>query len=123
MATTLGALTLPYQTEWADQYRWTSRRGQSRRTLGGTWHYTQQAISGGRPITLQCRDGIAWWTDADVAALQTMATSGGTYAFVWGSATHTVIFDHERADPIEFEPVWPASGYWTGTVYLREVIT
>lgn len=121
-APTLGALTLPDQIIWVDQYSYIPIVGQAERTLGGAIVLFNQAASKGRPITLEARDGVAWLTQAQIDSIITMASSLGTaYLFTYNGESYDVQFAHAIQPVVEFTPIWPLSDTYTGVINLITV--
>ena len=122
MAKTLDIVTLPEQAEWVEDHTYAPVAMSSRRTLGGRWHYSTRALSGGRPIVIAAGERVAWYTESQVIALQTLASAADSvYTLTWGSDTYSVVFDWEAGDPIDLRPVWPHNDNWFGNIKLREV--
>ena len=122
MPITLGFLTLPDQIIWADRYAFSPVAGQVARTIAGGLAMFTQAMTAGRPITLEARDGVAWLDQAQVDALMAMAAqAGATFVLTYDGETHNVRFAHHAPPAVEFAPIWPFTAYYTGTIKLITV--
>ena len=121
-APTLGALTLPEQMIWVDQYAYSPVSGQMNRTLAGGLAIFNQGAVEGRPITLEARDGVAWLTQAQVDSLVTMAGQvAATFTLVFDGNSYDVQFSHHSPPAIDFAPLWPFDPNYTGLIKLITV--
>ncbi|MDH5478138.1 MAG: hypothetical protein OEY50_07385 [Nitrospinota bacterium] len=119
MPNTLGALTLPGQIMWIDRYSWAPATAQVERTIAGSLAMFSQSVSGGRPITLEAREGVAWLSQAEVDAIMVMAAQPGVaFTLDWNGEQHTVRFAHHSPPATEFSPIWPFADQYTGTIKL-----
>lgn len=124
---TLGALSLPDggdrgTIEWTDRQAYQPVAGQASRTLGGGLVVYSQALSKGRPITLEARESVCWLSQAEVDAINAMAgQAGATFQLEWDGETHTVMFRHHEPPAAEFTPIWPHHDLYVGTIKLITV--
>jgi len=119
MAKSLGALSLPDQMVWSDQYAWSPVAGQASRTIAGGLAVFNQSMNKGRPVTLEARDGVAWLTRAQVDGIMAMASqAGASFTLSWDGDSHTVRFAHHQQPAAEFAPIWPFADQYTGTIKL-----
>lgn len=122
VAPILGALTLPDQLIWVDRYAYLPVAAQVERTIGGGVAIFNQATSNGRTITLEARDGVEWFTQAQVNSLISMGSvAGAVYVFIYDSESMNVQFDHSAPPAAEFIPLWPFDDNYTGTIKLITV--
>jgi len=122
MANSLGALSLPDQIIWADQYNFAPVAGQAVRTIAGGFAMFTQSMAAGQPVTLEARDGVAWLTQANVDTLMTMAAQAGTvFLLTLGALSFNVRFAHHTPPVVDFSPLWPMYDQYTGTIKLVTV--
>ena len=122
MPNTLGALTLPDQMMWTDQYAWSPAAGQAQRTIAGGLALFTQSLTKGRPITLEAQDGVAWLTQQQVEEIMAMAAQpGAAFTLNWNGETHTVRFAHHAPPVAEFTPIMPMADQYTGIIKLITV--
>jgi hypothetical protein len=107
---------------WADRYSHSPVAGQVARTIAGGLAIFVQAMSAGRPVTLEARDGVAWLTQSQVDALVVMAAqAGATFTFTYDGETQSVRFAHHTPPVVDFVPIWPFAEQYTGAVKLITV--
>lgn len=122
MAVSIGSVQLDSpgedQIEWSDRYAWQPVGQTIQYALAGNT-VTLENARRGRKITLVAE--IPWcWLHADtVIALDALAQTGGTFAFVYGSYSSTARFRRDQG-PLALAPVDPRNQYYTGTIYLIE---
>ena len=122
MSNTLGSLTLPDQILWTDRYSWSPAAGQAQRTIAGSLALFTQSVSGGRPVTLEAREGVAWLTQQQVDSLMAMAAQpGAAFTLSWEGELYTVRFAHHSPPAVELSPIWPLAAHYTGTIKLITV--
>ncbi|MBF0137465.1 MAG: hypothetical protein HQL65_14605 [Magnetococcales bacterium] len=121
----LGDVTLPDSLQWTDRWEWSPVAQEATRTLGGTVVTWSQALSGGRPITLDATEEATWLDQSTVEAIRAMATQAGTtFPLVWDSETFTVMFRHHDAPAASFKLVFPhlpETVRFTGTIKLMTI--
>lgn len=124
MAILLGAISLPGDLRWSDEFAWSPVSRESEYSLTGALIVQESAKLAGRPITLEARDeaqGYVWLTRSTILALKALAdTPGwtGTLTLEDGRS-FSVAF---RADGLEAAPVIhraPADGADPYTLVLR----
>lgn len=122
MAVSLGGI--PFDSPGEDQIEWSDRR---------TWQPVGQTIKyalagntvalenprGGRKITLVAEVPWSWLYADTVEALDALASTGGSFAFVYGDYSSTVRFRRDQG-PFALTPIDPRNQYYTGTIYLIE---
>lgn len=74
---TLGAIALPPDLQWADEFSWVALGMTAKTSLTGAEIVQSGALQAGRPITLQGGTDFAWLDYATVEALRTQATAAG----------------------------------------------
>ncbi|MDH5637427.1 MAG: hypothetical protein OEZ04_02940 [Nitrospinota bacterium] len=122
MPNTLGALTLPDQMLWTDQYSWSPAAGQAQRTIAGGLALFTQSMIKGRPVTLEAADGVAWLTQQQVDDIMAMAAQpGAAFTLSWEGEMSTVRFAHHAPPVVEFSPIMPLADQYTGTIKLITV--
>ena len=128
MARTLGGVALPDGTgqygsiEWTDRYDWSPVAQAQARTLSGALVVFEAALTAGRPITLEARDGVCWLHDDTLAALLALAAVvDASYTLTWAAESYRVAFDHGRGQAIQAAPIWPHHALHTGRIQLITV--
>ncbi len=115
MSITLGAVTLPGDLRWADEFSWTPLVQSSEYSLTGALIVQEAAKLAGRPITLEAQRDT-WVTRATVLAAQALAETpgwSGTLTLHDGR-TFTVGF---RDDRISAEPIRHVAPLESGDAY------
>jgi hypothetical protein len=102
---TLGAIAIPEDVWWQDEFAWTPVEQATDRGLTGALIIDQGVKLGGRPITLISNAGGGWVPRSTVLALQAQrAVPATTYTLTLADGrSFTVAHDQERefaADPI-----------------------
>lgn len=115
MSITLGAVTLPGDLRWADEFAWSPLVQSSEYSLTGALIVQEATKLAGRPITLEAQRDT-WVTRATVLAVQALAETPG-----WSGAltlhdgrTFTVGF---RDDRISAEPIRHVAPLESGDAY------
>lgn len=127
MARSLGALALPDgdqqgSIDWVDRYEPASVAQSAVRTLGGSPVVFSQALTRGRPITLEAVERVCWLTQAMVDTLLGMAAQpGASFAFLWDAEAHSVVFRHHEPPALEVTPIYPHADQYTGRIKLMTV--
>ena len=120
----LGPTVLNPNLLWVDRDSYSGVAQQRVRTLGGSQVVWNQSSSGGRPITLVAIADQGWFSKDQMQSMNALAqVAGAVYTLTIGADTFSVIFRHDEAPAIEFEPfisrVTPLDGdYFTGTIKL-----
>ena len=115
MAITLGAVTLPGDLRWADEFAWSPLVQQTEYSLTGALIVQEATKLAGRPITLEAQRDT-WVTRATVLAVQALAETpgwSGTLTLHDGR-TFTVGF---RDDRISAEPIRHVAPLESGDAY------
>ena len=115
MSITLGAVTLPGDLRWADEFSWTPLVQSSEYSLTGALIVQEATKLAGRPITLEAQRDT-WVTRATVLAVQALAETpgwSGTLTLHDGR-TFTVGF---RDDRISAEPIRHVAPLESGDAY------
>lgn len=100
MALTLGALTLPADLVWTDEFEWFTRVRAIEQSVTGVPVIQETTLVAGRPITLT--DDNAWLTRAELLDLVDLANTADT--------THTLTLHDAREFDVQFrEPPIQAS--------------
>ena len=117
----LGAIILPEDLVWVDEYAWHPPIASEKRTLSGKLIVQAATRLGGRPITLDS-NGKVWLTKAQVDALLTLNANNP-------SAYHTLVF-HDRTFSVYFKnsensinatPIYPVSDPDPGFFYFINI--
>lgn len=104
MTIKLGAIDLPADLEWQDEFAWTPVQQAAERTLTGKLGIEEATKIKGRPITLHGGQNAAWVTRATVTALAATLTAGGIMTLVYHGTTYKVKWRHNDT-PIDATPV------------------
>ncbi len=115
MSITLGAVTLPGDLRWADEFAWSPLAQSSEYSLTGALIVQEAVKQAGRPITLEAQRDT-WVTRATVLAVQALAETpgwSGTLTLHDGR-TFTVGF---RDDRINAEPIRHVAPLESGDAY------
>ena len=118
---TLGAVQIPEDVWWTDEFAWKAVEQSSSRSLTGARIVHLGTKTKGRPITLTSNERGGWVPRSTVLALRALAdTHGITYTLTLADGrAFQVQFDHER----EFQatPIRPA-GDLTGSSHYRVTV-
>lgn len=118
---TLGAVKIPEDVWWTDEFAWKAVEQSSSRSLTGARIVQVGLKTKGRPITLTSNERGGWVPRSTVLALRALAdTPGITYTLTLADGrAYQVQFDHER----EFTavPIRPAADM-TGASSYRVTI-
>lgn len=126
MAILLGAVSLPGDLRWTDEYDWSTVARAMDYSLTGAPIIEEAVKQAGRPVTLAGADDLAWIDDATLAGLWTLANSPnwqGTLILA-DSRTFPVAFREEgiNAKPVVFcAPGGAREGWWQVTIKLQTV--
>lgn len=114
---TLGAVELPGDVWWADEFDWSPIEQAQEYSVTGALIIDEATKQAGRQITLRSADGGGWVPRATVQALQAMRDDiGETYLLSLADGrSFTVRFDLTR--PFEAAPVRPACDMTGATPY------
>ena len=125
---TLGAVTLPGDLIWADEFAWNPVAQSSEYSLTGVPIINESVKQAGRPITLEAKDsgaGYVWVLRSTVLALRTLAETPGWTGTLTLADTRTfsVGFREEGvlADPVRFIAPLGESDAYTLTLKLQTV--
>lgn len=104
---TLGAVTLPGDLRWADEFTWTPVARSAEYSLTGALIIQEAVKQAGRPITLEAKNeslGYVWLDRLTLLALRTLAETAGWSGTLTlaDSRSFTVMF---RDDGLTAEPV------------------
>jgi hypothetical protein len=95
----LGAVTLPDDAVWTDEFGWSAVARSEEYSLTGALIVQVGARQAGRPITVDA----GWLTRSVLLALETLAAApDATYTLVLPQGTHTVRF---RDPPFAVKPI------------------
>lgn len=128
MSCSIGAVPLPDQLFWPDEFADAEMATATRRTIGGASRYWQRPRSGGRLITLEAVRPWCWLTDETVEALYALARAGGTHLLILDANQFWVRF---RDPPLDIQPLsliretgetLSSAPRWSGKILLEEVI-
>lgn len=112
---------------WVDRYTSQGVEQNMRRTLGGRLVIMTGVLVSGQPITLQATDNYGWISKNDGDALRALAADpNDVHELVYGSETHSVMFDHSSGPAVELHPLVEreepgAEDYMTGQIKLITV--
>lgn len=123
---TLGAVAIPEDVWWTDEFAWTPVAQATTRSLTGARIVQLGVKLKGRPITLASSDRGGWVTRATVLALRALADApGATYTLALADGrSFTVAFDAERdfvATPLRPAADMTAASKYRVTLPLIEV--
>lgn len=113
---TLGAITLPGDLEWLDEFAWSKVAQQIEVTLGGSLVVEESAQVAGRPITLRTgQAGTTYWGVVDrvtLLSLQALADTASDTPITLtlpDDRTFEVMFRHaeQAVDARPLRHVWP----------------
>lgn len=121
MTTTLthpsaGAITLPSDFDWPDEFAWKQVEQATTYTTTGALIIEAYARQSGRPITLQGAQDRAWCQRGELQTLRAWASEAGqTFTLALRGQSHTVAFDHasgaitaapivDYSDPADSDP-------------------
>ena len=108
------------QIDWVDRHQWQPVGQTIRYALAGN-PVVQENPRSGRPIVLTAELPWAWLTSATVEALNVLAATPQNLVLVYNTLTTTVRFNRSQG-PLVVTPVTPLREYYTGSIYLIEVI-
>jgi hypothetical protein len=108
------------QIDWVDQHLWQPVGQTIRYALAGN-PVVQENPRSGRPIVLTAELPWAWLTSATVEALNVLAATPQNLVLVYNTLTTTVRFNRSQG-PLVVTPVTPLREYYTGSIFLIEVI-
>ena len=122
---TLGAIELPADLLWIDEYKWSSVAQQVDIMADGAVVVQAEAQQTGRPITLAAGDNFGWISKATLELLRTAANAPGTeYTLTLNDAsTRNVVFTGNRLEAEQiYEHSHPEDGHpYKITLYLMEL--
>lgn len=118
---TLGAVQIPEDVWWTDEFAWRAVEQSSTRSLTGARIVQLGTKTKGRPITLTSNERGGWVPRSTVLALRALADAPGiTYTLTLADGrAFQVQFDHER--DFQATPVRPAADM-TGASSYRVTI-
>ncbi|CAK0768862.1 conserved hypothetical protein [Gammaproteobacteria bacterium] len=127
MAITLGALTLPEDIAWIDEFKWSPTSETATYTLTGALLVQTATKQAGRPITLVGSEST-WLQRGVLKALRDLADTPGTEMTLTlnDSRTFNVAFRHSDAPAIDASPLFWIRDYdnewpYVVTIKLMEV--
>jgi hypothetical protein len=109
VAITLGAVSLPDDLEWLDEFAWSPVAAQVEVTAGGSLLLEESAQLAGRPITLSSQPNMGCVTRSVVDALRALADSTATPNLtltIPGRSPITVRFRRSDGAPVEARPAY-----------------
>ena len=114
---TLGAVQIPEDVWWSDEFAWSPVEQSTTRSLTGALIVQLGTKTKGRPITLTSNDRGGWVARSTVIALRALAaTAGATYTLTLADGrSFTVSFDAEK--DFTAEPVRPSADMAGATPY------
>lgn len=127
MTITLGAITLPDDLAWEDEFEWTPVEDTIDTALSGSLVIQSGARVKGRPITLSGSENQAWITRSVVEAIKSLADAPpSSLTFSYHGREFPVRFRYGEkpysAKPVSFYSGTPlADDFYTITVRLMEV--
>jgi len=105
MSISLGAVTLPSDLIWTDEFDWSPIQQSEAYTLTGALVIESGKMLAGRPITLAGSETSAWASRATVKALYALLDTNPTLTLTLNDArTFSVKFKH-GAQPIQAKPI------------------
>ena len=127
MAITLGAITLPEDLVWEDEFEWTPVEDSIDTALSGSLVIQSGTRAKGRPITLSGTESHAWAPRSLVESLKVLADAPpGSLTLSYHGREFPVRFRYGEkpytARPVSFYSGTPlADDFYTITVRLMEV--
>ncbi|QFU01277.1 hypothetical protein FIU83_06455 [Halomonas sp. THAF5a] len=101
-----GAITLPEDLAWPDEFDWSPVAAAEQRTLSGALIIQHSTRQSGRPITLASQ-GASWFPRAQVQALQTLLEEVAPLTLDIHGRAFTVTWRRAgNAQPLEATPVY-----------------
>lgn len=119
-------LTLNPDLFWSDEDQYSPVQQTAQRTITGALIVSVEALSGGRPITLEHADN-AWTLRSDMEQLRNWATAPGqTLTLTLRGTARTVMFRHQDGVAVEAAPVvqyrdWLDTDWFLVTLRLMEI--
>ena len=123
-----GALiSLPPDLLWSDEFAWSAVSQSTERSITGAYLVDAQARAGGRPITLQGRENVAWLQRSEAQALKAWTDlPDQVFTLTHNGTPYDVRFDHgtdEASRALEIAPVVefcdPVAGDYYCSLTLR----
>lgn len=119
MAITLNGVPLSGSLQWTDKEAWQSVAQTTVRTLGGGLVIRTQALSAGRPVTLEATEETGWITRAQLNQVLSLANvPGAVYTLVVHSESFNVVFRHDEPPAVDFRPLQPRATPQAGDYYI-----
>ncbi|MBF0186010.1 MAG: hypothetical protein HQM06_16695 [Magnetococcales bacterium] len=118
----LGDLRLPDELLWIDRYTWSPVAQESARSINGRVIHFTASLSGGRPITLEAREGMTWFTSTQVQTLSILAAQAGAwFVLLWEDETFHVVFRHHDQPALDLHELIPGhpQGLHVGSIKLE----
>jgi len=101
-----GALTLPADLDWTDEFAWSPQVSAEQRSLTGSLIVHHSAVQNGRPITL-ASNGASWYPRAQVQALQALLSDTAPMTLnLYGQAFEVIWRRSGSTQPLEATPVY-----------------
>lgn len=118
----LHGITIPNDLHWLDEWAWTPAVVEQGYATDGTQILERGPDrQAGRPVTLDGKQHrCAWFTRAELEAVQATLTQNEMQLTLWDGRTLTVGWRHEDT-PIDAEELWPGAGKFLVTLRLRTV--
>lgn len=113
----LGAITLPDDLLWQDEFAHDPVAQSLTRTEGGALIVEETALAAGRPITLVGGQDAGWITRAQLVALRALADTANTEHLLTLNDGRTFDVVFARPGAIEAEPIVPFNLPLTGDFY------
>ena len=118
---------LPPDLLWADEFAWSAVSQSTERSITGTYLVDIHVRTGGRPITLQGRENVAWLQRGEAQALKAWTDlPGQVFTLTHNGTSYDVLFDHgtdETSKALEIAPVVefcdPVAGDYYCSLTLR----
>lgn len=106
---TLGAIAIPEDVWWTDEFAWTPVERAETRSLTGARIVQLGVKQGGRPITLESNPRGGWVPRATVAALQAQRATPGEQITLTLADGRTFTVEHDHTRELQAEPIRPAA--------------
>lgn len=106
---TLGAIAIPEDVWWTDEFAWTPVERAETRSLTGARIVQLGVKQGGRPITLESNPRGGWVPRATVAALQAQRATPGEQITLTLADGRTFTVEHDHTREFQAEPIRPAA--------------
>lgn len=124
---TLGAVQIPAQMIWSDEFAWSAAESVSEYGIDGALLVDVGTRLAGQPVTLAGAQDRGWISYATLVAIKAMAdVAGATYSLTLADGRSFDVMFSPGEDPITAEPIIPheivpGSALYIATIRLIKV--